>query len=205
MFVSCTYASTQPGKFAAGSARDLTPASKTEDESQEDRHWVALGAFDPCGKFLATSCDGKSISLWDVATWERKKVWSGKRRFSALKFTPCGRHVLVSDKAGDSYRYVVDQDTEGGELVLGHISVILDLALSPCSKYLLTADRDEKIRVSHYPNAYNIAQFCLGHAAFVSCIAIPPRLPHLVLSGSGRWNDSFVELLAWQAAAYSSC
>lgn len=30
-------------------------------------------------------------------------------------------------------------------------------------KFLITADRDEKIRISHFPNAYNIETFCLGH------------------------------------------
>ena len=30
-------------------------------------------------------------------------------------------------------------------------------------KFVVTADRDEKIRISCYPNSYNIHQFCLGH------------------------------------------
>ena len=31
------------------------------------------------------------------------------------------------------------------------------------SRYVLTADRDEKIRVSHFPQTFNIHGFCLGH------------------------------------------
>jgi len=33
--------------------------------------------------------------------------------------------------------------------------------------YIVTADRDEKIRISHFPNAYNIQAFCLLHTEYV--------------------------------------
>ena len=48
--------------------------------------------------------------------------------------------------------------------------MLLDIKLSKCGKFIITCDRDEKIRVSHYPNAYNIHNFCLGHTDFVTCI-----------------------------------
>lgn len=35
--------------------------------------------------------------------------------------------------------------------------------MSPDDRYIITADRDEKIRVSSRTSPYNIRSFCLGH------------------------------------------
>ena len=40
-------------------------------------------------------------------------------------------------------------------------------------------------RVSRYPNAYNIHNFCLGHAEFVSGIVICPHRNSILVSASG--------------------
>jgi WD40 repeat protein len=63
--------------------------------------------------------------------------------------------------------------------------MLLDLTLSSCGKYVITCDRDEKIRVSHFPNSYNISNFCLGHTEFVAGLAICPHRPSLLCSASG--------------------
>jgi len=61
-------------------------------------------------------------------------------------------------------------------------------------KFVITSERDEKIRVSRFPNAYNIHNFCLGHTEFVTSLSL--LSPNLLLSGSGDatirlWN--FIE------------
>ena len=64
--------------------------------------------------------------------------------------------------------------------------MLLDIKMSPCGDYIVTCDRDEKIRVSRYPNAYNIHCYCLGHTDFVTNIQIVSHLKDsILLSASG--------------------
>ncbi|XP_045708396.1 tRNA (guanine-N(7)-)-methyltransferase non-catalytic subunit WDR4 isoform X3 [Phyllostomus hastatus] len=63
--------------------------------------------------------------------------------------------------------------------------MLLDVAVSPDDRYVLTADRDEKIRVSWALAPHNIEAFCLGHTEFVSRIFVVPNHPELLLSSSG--------------------
>ena len=63
--------------------------------------------------------------------------------------------------------------------------MLLDVTISPGGEYIITSDRDEKIRVSHYPNAYNIHCYCLGHTDFVTNIQIVPEHNDILVSASG--------------------
>ena len=66
---------------------------------------------------------------------------------------------MVADKFGDVSLFSVSDMNAGGKVILGHLSTLLDLCLLRDDKFIVTADRDEKIRVSHYPNTYNIQVF----------------------------------------------
>lgn len=50
-----------------------------------------------------------------------------------------------------------------GTLVLGHTSSLLAMALTSDERFVVTSDRDEHIRISHFPRGYRIERFCLGH------------------------------------------
>ncbi len=100
------------------------------------------------------------------------------RKVNAALLTP--QKILVSDKFGDVYTY--STTSTGPHLLLGHVSMTLDLKLSPFETYLLTCDRDEKVRVSMYPNTYNIHGFVLGHEEMVSTIMMSKVHPHVVYS-----------------------
>lgn len=75
------------------------------------------------------------------------------------------------------------------ELLLGHVSMLTDIVYATNGNrgYLLTADRDEHIRVSRgLPQAHIIEGFCQGHEEFVSrlCLTSSGRL----VSGGGDAN-----------------
>ena len=71
--------------------------------------------------------------------------------------------------------------------ILGHVSILLDVVVT--EKFIVTADRDEKIRVSLREKPFIIESFCLGHTEFV-CKLIPLENEHLI-SSSGDGTISF--------------
>lgn len=59
--------------------------------------------------------------------------------------------------------------------------------MSRDQKYIITSDRDEKIRISRYPNSYNIENYCLGHTSFVSSLSLVPyNGVDYLISGDGE-------------------
>ena len=86
------------------------------------------------------------------------------------------------------------------QLLLGHVSLLTDVVCtslkSPAGStrsYILTADRDEHIRVSRgIPQSHIIEGYCLGHTQFVSQLCLINSRPDLLVSGGG---DEF--LLCW--------
>jgi tRNA (guanine-N(7)-)-methyltransferase subunit TRM82 len=55
------------------------------------------------------------------------------------------------------------ENPSGGTLILGHTSLLTAFVLSPDEKHIITADRDEHIRASWFPQGHTIESFCLGH------------------------------------------
>jgi tRNA (guanine-N(7)-)-methyltransferase subunit TRM82 len=80
-------------------------------------------------------------------------------------------------------------------LLLGHVSMLtaITIGLHEGQSFIITADRDEHIKVSRYiPQAYHIENFCLGHREFVNSLHIPGQVPGILISGGG--DD---ELFIW--------
>ncbi|RDL34641.1 uncharacterized protein BP5553_07769 [Venustampulla echinocandica] len=84
-------------------------------------------------------------------------------------------------------------------LLLGHVSMLTDLLVVTLNdrNYIITADRDEHIRVSRgIPQAHIIENFCLGHKEFISRICIPNERPEVLISGGG---DDYLSVWNWEA------
>lgn len=137
---------------------------------------------------IAVSTENKQVVVF-TPTLSVTKNFIINRTASKILFTK-DEDILVADRTGDVYLYKFSDKKTEPVLLLGHLSMILDMALSECEKFIVTCDRDEKIRVSHYPNTYNIVSYCLGHEEFVNCVKI---VKNLLVSASGDgtvrlWN-----------------
>uniref|UniRef100_A0A3Q4BUB5 Uncharacterized protein n=1 Tax=Mola mola TaxID=94237 RepID=A0A3Q4BUB5_MOLML len=149
------------------------------------------------GRLLALTDDSKRLVLLTCEpSWRHISTRFVARRCTALHFSHAEEELMVADKSGDVYSFSVAAPQAEGELKMGHLSMLLAVALSPDDRYIITADRDEKIRVSLRRAPYNIQSFCLGHQQFVSALLVPPGRPGLLLSGSG---DGTVKLWEYES------
>lgn len=112
-----------------------------------------------------------------------------KRNLKALENQKLGLSSRATDKPAEP--------TFEHTLLLGHVSMLTAVTVGshPVTgrPYILTADRDEHIRVSRGipEQAHIIDAFCLGHEDFVSRLCIPSSRPEILISGGGD-DDIFV-------------
>ncbi|XP_071955104.1 tRNA (guanine-N(7)-)-methyltransferase non-catalytic subunit wdr4-like [Antedon mediterranea] len=165
-------------------SRDDAAAGDSENDGHSCSGVILAHSFSPSSRYYAVCDDFKQLSIFDTTTWSKINTRFVRKRSTSIAFNHAEEMVYIGDKSGDVYRFSVKNEEDEGTLVLGHVSMLLDLVISPDDKYILTADRDEKIRVSHLPNCYNIECFCLGHTDLVSKIAILPKEQDMLVSGS---------------------
>lgn len=86
--------------------------------------------------------------------------------------------ILAGDLNGDATAYVLDKETDKSScrVLLSHTaSMLTKIEIvddgRQCTK-ILTADRDEKVRVSSFPDCYHVEGYLLGHTSYVSDIKI---------------------------------
>ncbi|KAK9538163.1 hypothetical protein VZT92_005715 [Zoarces viviparus] len=181
---------------------DTSSDGGASEETGSDR--VLAFAVASSGKLVALTDDTKRLVLFQCEpSWRCVSIRWVVRRCTSLIFSQAEDELLATDKSGDVYSFSVVEAQREGELKMGHLSMLLAVSMSPDDKYVITADRDEKIRVSHLRSPHNIQSFCLGHQQFVSALLVPPGHPHWLLSGSGDgtmklWEyESGRELQSW--------
>uniref|UniRef100_A0A1A7YBB0 WD repeat domain 4 n=1 Tax=Iconisemion striatum TaxID=60296 RepID=A0A1A7YBB0_9TELE len=193
----------EPFVFGCSDA-EKNPKSLKDDGNSNDGSTEETGsdevlafAVSSSGKLVALTDDTKRLVLFECEpSWRCISIRWVVRRCVSLVFSQAEDELLVADKSGDVYSFSVVEPQREGELKMGHLSMLLSMAVSPDDKFIITADRDEKIRVSHHRSPYNIQSFCLGHCQFVSALHIPPSHPHWLLSGSG---DGTVKLWEFES------
>uniref|UniRef100_A0A915JZA8 Uncharacterized protein n=1 Tax=Romanomermis culicivorax TaxID=13658 RepID=A0A915JZA8_ROMCU len=167
-------------------------AAKSQDNDgssiEENVQILAFHNWESENKLIA--CDTrKNVLVYNAKDLKLEKIFLLHKPATAVIACTKSRTILVADRAGNVIRFDYDNGENFGKgtTILGHVSVIFDLILSEDEKFLLTSDRDEKIRVSHFPNVYNIESFCLGHKRYVFSLAWLQTTTekNLLLSGSG--------------------
>ncbi|KAF8637615.1 hypothetical protein AX17_002684 [Amanita inopinata Kibby_2008] len=162
--------------------------------------------------YLATSGDDKVLKVWTIDGLKLVNQRELPKKPTTIIFTKDAQTILVSDKFGDVFSYPIDytpltekqkrdalsshENPSGGKLILGHTSVLTSSLLSIDERYIITADRDEHIRVSWYPQGYVIETYCLGHEKYVSAIHIPSFSPSMLISGGG---DPMLKVWDWMS------
>ena len=122
---------------------------------------------------LSLTKDGQTIlvsdKFGDVFRWAKHttcpQVTSQQSSSYPLHPDPSTEGQTPAKRSRDSLS--AHENPSGGTLVLGHVSLLTNFILTPDERYIVTADRDEHVRVSWYPQGYNIEMFCLGHRKYV--------------------------------------
>jgi WD40 repeat protein/serine/threonine protein kinase len=128
--------------------------------------------FTPDGTYLAAG-SGKTIQLWDVATWQKLGALSGHTA-EVLSFAvaPDGRTLAVGTADGTLCLWDVAHKQQIASC-RGHTSNIESVAFSPDSRRLATCGSDGTAKLWDVPLLQEVATFT-GHAGPVNCVAFSP-------------------------------
>ncbi|KXN92392.1 tRNA (guanine-N(7)-)-methyltransferase non-catalytic subunit TRM82 [Leucoagaricus sp. SymC.cos] len=173
---------------------------------------IVTAAVNEDSTYLLTVGESKMMGLWRLPELELLNERELPKRPTGLAFMKDSQTIVVSDKFGDVFSYPFNhvppkimlahddfsshENPSGGQLVLGHASPLNAFLLSHDEKYIITADRDEHIRISRYPQGYNIQMYCLGHRKYVSAIHIPSFAADTLISGGG---DPTLKIWNWMS------
>ena len=138
------------------------------------------------------------------------KIYSLSKRARCLAFTNVDecQVIIAGDLSGDATAFPVPEDASPSasspkdaeavkptstpkRLLLGHTASMLT-GLNVVKKnsdqqqqFILTSDRDEKVRVSNFPETHIIQGYLLGHSSFISCMDAISNERSLCLTASG--------------------
>jgi len=193
--------------LAAGSSSSTVAAS----EGQNQPHVASLIrqiASSPDGSHVATVSDDKVLRVYSIEPLQLLSSRPLSKRASHISFAG-PTDILVTDKVGDVYRYPLEPRTSAkprptatelasdpsknpdADLMLGHVSLITQHLITPDGKRIITADRDEHIRISRYPRADVVDKFLFGSNGFISALHIPQSRPDVLITAGGENSMRF--------------
>ncbi|XP_023291334.2 tRNA (guanine-N(7)-)-methyltransferase non-catalytic subunit wuho [Lucilia cuprina] len=152
-------------------------AEQQEEETKQQQNFskeqptLQHVKMSPDHQLLAVTTAGqKALLLYHLRPEHAKlvSIRSLARASSALAFSTDSKRLLVTDKTGDCYEYDCENYEAVPKLLLGHLSIVYDIIWSKDEKFIITCDRDDKVRVTNYPATYDVHSYCLGHKEFVA-------------------------------------
>jgi len=119
------------------------------------------------GSTLAVAYNDKTIEILEFKneSFIVKKTTHVQKRPTSIVFHPRNENVLLADKTGDIYDLDFETKCDDQKPILGHVSMLLSIAAG--ERFILSADRDEKIKVSLIDKPFVIHGYLLGHSQFV--------------------------------------
>lgn len=145
------------------------------------------------GNLISAAYSNKWVCCWDSAGVLLGSILCNKRP-TTLAYTTFQNSsgiklqvLLISDKSGEIWGTGIPEMKNIFRLAGHTASVITDMAIAPCDSYLVTADRDEKIRVSNFPQLASISTYCLGHTNVVTSVGFITLSEKFYLVSSG-WD-----------------
>ncbi|WFC99712.1 tRNA (guanine-N(7)-)-methyltransferase non-catalytic subunit trm82 [Malassezia yamatoensis] len=184
------------GKLKASLDARIDPGTPGDASTVAFPRYCALS---PSENYVAVASDDKTLRVWATENLSMDKEVLRERlakRAGTLQWTHSLQNgqqveeVVLADKFGDIWSFPVDKSVEPNALPesaeedpaessikprLGHVSMITSLAFlgGPVPNQIVTADRDEHIRISRWgPNraGHIIEQFLLGSSSFVGAL-----------------------------------
>ncbi|KAJ6633284.1 tRNA (guanine-N(7)-)-methyltransferase non-catalytic subunit wuho [Pseudolycoriella hygida] len=158
--------------------------------SQKEESVIQNIAVSPNGHLLVITTTGdKLVYTYKILATEKQELVSKRtlpRISSAIAFSSDSKYFYIADKTGDCYEFSCENVDLAGKWILGHLSMVLDVLATQDLRFIITCDRDEKIRVTNYPATHLIETYCLGHTEYVSAISfLPTNANQVLVSVSG--------------------
>ncbi|KAJ6229331.1 wd40 repeat protein [Anaeramoeba flamelloides] len=195
--------------------RVLDYSTKKEIKSFEYDNSVSQMAFDQAGNYFSVGLHNKKFFVYDNNFETIHSDTLKKGNPGSIIFHPTEKSILITDNV---YSYKIpfgerkemdiekekqkeqenekqkknQKDTNEHKAVLGHTAIITQALMTFDKKFYITCDIARRIRVSNFPEIYDIHVFCLGHTDSVTSMAIHPASNEQFLTGGGLSDNSII-------------
>ncbi|KAJ0399156.1 hypothetical protein P43SY_007305 [Pythium insidiosum] len=177
-------------------AADEPSAEPADNEQHPAKRGITASAFFQAGAAahiyaLLLLVDERRLVHYEVDTTAKTVVLSSHRSVprnsTCMTVASLGEHrvVIVGEKTGEVVAMPFPDLDRDLKSLLGHTtSMVTAMATAAEGSLLLTADRDEKVRVSQFPRTSLVQSYCLGHKAALTAVASSVMTPDLAVSTS---------------------